>query len=158
MASASFETTKNGVQMGLEGIIRRGKSVSAYLNRVLFPLYQQAQINRWQSQNSSQTGQWAELKPSYVKIKAKKFASYPGAGQAIMVATGKLAAGAQARDTALYYKLITDQSFTISVNRGAIPYAQYPGVMRPYMSFNEDTILTWKAGIRDYICKGKGVK
>lgn len=154
MSIASFQKTKDGVQRNLQAMVQRGKSVSSFLQRVIFPFYQQAQINRWQSEGSSEGLAWEPLNPVYAKRKAKIFAAYPGAGRALMVATGKLAKGVQAQDSSLYYKLISDESMTISVNLGAIPYAPYPGVMRPYMTFSDDTTQSWKDMITKYLING----
>lgn len=155
MAGASISQVESGVTKSLEEMIQRGKSVSAYLNRVLLRKFQKAQIERWKTENQSEKEKWQPLTPAYKTYKLKKFASYPGGGRSLMIATGRLASGAQARDAAYFYKIVSDSQFVIGINTSALPYSVYPGEMRPYMEFSDETLQDWKAGIRSYICKGE---
>lgn len=157
MASVSLTKSQNGIELSLNALLTRGKAISSYLNRVTYPAYQQAQIERWTSENSSQGDTWKPLLPEYQKQKRKKFASYPGSGNALMVATGRLASGAQGSNPAYAYKIITDDSMTVGVNGDALPYAQYVGVMRPYLQFSDATIQEWTGGIAQYIMNGVGL-
>lgn len=127
--------------------------MSSYLNRYLYPKYQQVQIDRWKTENQSQTGQWKALTSKYKKQKAKKFAAYPGAGQALMIATGRLASAAQGRNNGL--KIVTDRSITVGVDGGALSYAKYPGAVRPYMEFSENQITEWVDGIARFVMTGE---
>lgn len=156
MDGASISEVESGVQDNLRAMISRGKSVSSYLNRVLVQKYQKAQDARWETEGASEGETWMPLDPAYAKYKRKKFASYQGAGGAMMIATGRLSSGARLKDASYGYKIVTDDSFTVGINLGALPYAKYPGVMRPYMEFSDATLADWKLGIRDYICKNKG--
>lgn len=150
-----LEQVKSGVEDRLKGMITRGKSVSAYMNRVLLKEYKDAQNERWQTQGASQEKQWAPLSPLYVRQKKKRFASFPGGGNKMMVATSRLSAGALGLDSQYYYKIVTDNSFIFGINLGALPYAKYPGVRRPFMSFSDNTLKKWMDGIANYVGKGK---
>jgi hypothetical protein len=154
MATASLTKTKDGISLSIKAIATRGKAISSYLNRYAYPKYQQAQIVRWQTENASEGDTWASLTPAYLKQKKKKFAAYPGAGNATMVATGRLAAAAQGRGPGSL-KLVTNEGMTVGVDLGALPYAQYPGVMRPFMEFSDQTISNITDGIAQYIIMGK---
>ena len=156
MATGGISTIENGVKQNLEGMVQRGKSVSAYLSRVVWPKYQKAQNERWQTENSSQGDHWVPLNVQYARYKKKKFASYEGGGNKMMIATGKLSKGARGVDAGYFYKIISDSSFVIGMNLSSVPYAGYAGDARPYMEFSDDTLSDWKAGIRDYICKKQG--
>lgn len=149
--SASFTQTSAGIEASLNGMISRSKTMSSYLNRTLFQQYQTAQLNRWQTEGSSEKMPWAPLNPKYERYKKKKFASYPGAGNALMIATGHLSAGATAQDSTYFYKQVTDSQFVVGLNVGALPYAPYPGVLRPYMQFSQETMDSWRKGIADYV-------
>lgn len=153
--SAKITALEDGIKKSLDGMISRGKSTSSYLNRNLLQQFKDAQNQRFQTLNSSQGSTWAPTTQKYSNYKRKKFASYPGAGNALMVATGRLAAGAMGQDASNYYKTVTDRSFTFGINLGTLPYAKYPGVRRPFMSFSDDTLVDWYTGIQQYITKGK---
>lgn len=155
MSSASLNKTTDGINAALMASLKRIKLASAYADTVIWPQYQKAQIERWQTENSSQGDTWRALTPEYKKRKKKKFATYPGAGNATMVATGRLAEGAQGRNPSYFMKLITDQTFTIAINTGSLPYAVYPGAVRPYMEFSEETVREWTDGLAKYLMKGK---
>jgi len=155
MASGGLSELQDGIGQRLAGLVSRGRSASAYFNRTLLQEFKDKQNERWQTENASQTGKWAPLSPLYARQKKKRFAGFPGGGNALMVATGRLAQGAQGINSGYYYKTVTDRSFIFGVNLGALPYAKYPGVRRPFMSFSEDTISAWRRGVGDYIMKGQ---
>lgn len=138
-------------------MVSRANAVSSYLNRNLFRQYQKAQKLRFETENVSETGQWAPLSAKYLAQKRKKAVklSWPGGGNATMIASGKLKDAATARDSGLYLKLVTNQSFTVSINLAAIPYAIYPGKVRPFMEFSAETESFWMFGITEFITQGK---
>jgi len=146
--------TKAGIEQRLKDMISRGRSVSAYLNRNLLQQFKDAQNERWQTENSSQGDQWEALDPLYARQKKKRFASFPGSGNVMMVATGRLSQGAMGENSEYYYKVVTDRSFIFGINLGSLPYAKYPGMKRPFMSFSQDTVTEWKEGIKAYIVRG----
>lgn len=148
-----IKKTDDGVSKYLNGLIDRSKTLSSYLNRNLFRQYQKAQLLRFQTEGASENLAWAPLQQAYQQYKRKKFASSPGGGNATMIATGRLMQGATGQDSNYFYKLVTDEKFEIGMNTSALPYSPYPGVMRPYMRFSEDTLTQWRQGIRDYITK-----
>lgn len=152
---AEWVQVKNGIELNLQGMIKRGKSLSSYANRVLVKQFKQAQEERWQTENSSQGAPWEPLEPNYKKQKLKKFAAYPGGGSHTMIATNRLTEAAQLKNTSNYLKSVTDQNVTIAINTSSLPYAIYPGVMRPYMSFSQDTLRSWVKGLANYMMTGK---
>jgi hypothetical protein len=155
MARASFRKTSDVLGKSLQAMVDRGRSLSTYFNRALFPQYQQAQIERWETQGSSQGEEWAPLTKPYATRKKKLFAAFPGAGNVLMVATGRLASGAQGKDAANYVKLITDSMIRVSVNLSTLPYAKYPGVMRPFMIFSQDQEYQWAYDATQYVMGGR---
>jgi hypothetical protein len=158
MATGGIQKTRNAIEENLLGMVQRGRSISSFLNRNIFNQYKKAQQMRWQTQNASETGQWQALNPEYAKRKRKKYAAYPGGGTQVMIATSHLAEGAQGANPGYFYKLVTDTSFVIGINTGAIPYAVYPGELRPYMEFADATIEDWESQIMDYVAKNKVVE
>ncbi len=153
MSKEAFSFQDN-ITKSLKGMVDRANAMSSYLNKNLFKQYQKAQIARFESENETETGQWQPLNTKYLAQKKKKASknSWPGAGNAIMIASGKLKDAATARSQD-YLKLVTNTSFTVSINTGAIPYAIYPGVMRPFMEFSQETEDEFSKGITDFITK-----
>lgn len=149
-------SAENGIQRSLDAMINRANTVSSYLNNNFFKKFQKAQIERWKSENQSQGSTWKPVDPGYAKIKRKKWAAYPGGGTVLMIAKGNLADAAQGRNSANYYKVVTNTSFTFGINLANLPYAKYPGVLRPFMQFSDDTINEWQKNIRDFITRNAG--
>jgi hypothetical protein len=150
--SAQFTVVESKITFKLEGMISRGRNVSAYLNRVLMQKFKNAQQERFQTSNASQQGVWEPLNPTYLKRRMKK---WPGSGDAILVRTGKLARGAQALDPSYFYKVVNDDQFIVGINRSAVPYSIYPGRRRPFMSFTAQTLNDWHDGIKNYVFRGE---
>lgn len=150
---ANIVKTSSGIEDNLNGMLTRSKAMSSYLNRVLFRKYQKAQLERWQTEGASEDLQWQPLNKDYERWKKKKFAAYPGSGNAMMIATDRLRSGATGEDSAYYYKMVTDDKFVVGINLGALPYAPYPGVLRSYMKFKEETLDGWRRGLSAYIQK-----
>jgi hypothetical protein len=155
VATGGMRKVKDGISNDLAGIISRGRSLGTYLDRVVWPQFQQAQINRWETQGASEGFSWPELNPTYAKRKKKKFAAFPGAGNAMMVATGRLSSGAQGRDTAYFGRTVTESKMTVMVSSSALPYAIYPGKARPFMVFSDDTMSAWTGAAAAYMMGGK---
>lgn len=150
---AKIEQTSNKILFRLQGMVQRGRSVSAYLNRSFYQQFLNAQQQRFQTQNASQQGEWKALDPLYLKRRIRK---WPASGDAILVRTQALAKGSQGLDSSYFYKTVSDDQFIFGINRGAIPYSQYPGAIRPFMSFTQATLDSWHAGISNYIFRGIG--
>lgn len=153
MSAVSMTQTENGVELRIKAVFTRGKSLASYLNRYIYPQYQQAQIDRWKTENQSEGQVWDRLSSAYEKVKKTKFAGYPGGGNALMIATGRLSVAAQGGTGAL--KLISDDYMVVGIDEGTIPYASYPGVRRPYMNFSNETIKKWTDMISHYVLTGQ---
>lgn len=155
MAAEGITAIQSGVQAKLQMMVEKGKSMSSYFNRITFQNFKNVQNARFQTENASQGDKWEPIDPEsrYGKLKPKKFATYPGAGRALMVATGKLASGALAKDSANYYKAVTDRSFIIGMNLDSVPYAKHAGDARPYMTVNSETLAIWKKNIVAYMTR-----
>lgn len=153
MAKASFYQKGNGIEQALNQMVSRANTVESYLDRVIWPKFQKAQLERWPSENASQGDQWRPLTPEYAKRKRKKFAAYPGAGAALMIATGKLMKAATGQEG--YNKIVTNQGMTVAIDLGFVPYAGYASKIRPTMTFSRETIAEWRRGLAAYVGNGK---
>lgn len=152
--SASLSVTKDGIRKSLEDSLSRVNTISSFLQRVIYPQYQQTQIDRWESENSSQGQTWMPLESTYKKYKQKKFESYPGHGDALMIATGKLVNAAIGRSGDAY-KEITNEYFVVGINDGAIPYGKWAAERRPIMAFSTEQRKQWTDQIGAWIMRGK---
>lgn len=155
MATTGMRKQNDPLTAALEGMLTRANTVQAYLNRVVWRQYQDAQQKRWITENSSEGASWKKLTPAYEKRKKTIYASFPGAGNALMVATGKLSSGAMGRDSQYFYKEVTSKGMKVYVNRDALPYAAYVAEDRPYMEFGQDTMNTIVKGLGDFMIEGK---
>jgi hypothetical protein len=153
VATLNVSKVKDGITLNLEAIVTRGRSPGSYAQRVILPLFKQAQLDRWESENSSQGEQWVPLNPHYAKRKRLKFASYPGAGSKLMIATDTLRQAATGGTG--FLKLITDDYIILGVDTGAVPYAAYPAATRPIMKFSDEQEQEWVDGVARYIMTGR---
>lgn len=154
---AGITKLQNSIESKLNSMMSRAGKMSGYLNAVVFPKYQQAQIQRWQTEGSSEDIPWPALNTEYKKQKIKKFGSFPGGGQAMMIATGRLASGAMGRDSTYFTKFVTEGGIEVSMNTSTLPYAAYPAVNRPYMRFSDATINDMISGMWNYLNGGTGL-
>lgn len=154
MSSGGLQKTSDGITQSLLAMLDRGRSAGAYLDRVVWPKYQAAQIQRWETENASQGDTWKQLNPDYEKKKKVKFAAYPGAGQVKMVATSRLAQGAQGRNTEYFMRTVDESSIQVAINLSTLPYASYAAKSRPFMSFSAATLDEWTHGLAAYVMRG----
>lgn len=169
MASVSFDDQENAITARLNSYILKAKDARALLNGPILSVYQNAQIQRFQTENASETGQWEPLstKPlfyywgtdpdlkgyfagGYAEWKKRKYAGYPGGGEKIMIATGALSEAAIGRGAG-FRKVVTTRSLMVSVDDETIPYAKYAAMHRPFMNFGGNTINQMKDMIKDFM-------
>jgi len=89
----SLKVTSSGASMKLETMLDRGRAMQSFLDRNIYRIYQNAQRDRWMTENSSQSGngqKWEPLDSAYATRKRRIYASYEGGGTKMLVATGKL--------------------------------------------------------------------
>lgn len=171
--AVSLEEHSTGIQDSLNEMLTRGKSVESFLNRVTFGQFKEAQIARFQSNNETEGTPWDVLTTKYQTWKEKQAAGgvmqsrmsrnakkvismareVKGGGKIIMVLTGTLAAAATGESGALL-KLATENSLKVYIDETLIPYAAYPGLKRPYMSFSESTEERFMSSITAWLMTG----
>lgn len=150
MATVTFKTTSNKIEATLQSMVSKAKNPIPFLRRVIYPMYQQAQLNRWQTENSSETGQWMPLNTKYSEDKKRRYAGFPGGGNAIMIATGKLSKAAFGQTSDLK-RVITTSGMILTIDDGSIPYAKYAALKRPFMTFGGNTIGMFQDAIRKWM-------
>ncbi len=154
MATVNFKTTSNRIEGKLNAMITRAQDPRAFLNTTMVNMYANAQIQRWETANASETGTWPALDKDYEAAKKIRFAGFAGAGNAIMVATGKLSNAAILRGGGVK-KIVTTRALEISIDDSVIPYAKYAAQKRPFMSFGAQTIEKMQEAIKKYLIKGE---
>lgn len=161
MSETGVTVTHDGIRKSLEAMVERSKHVSTFLQKHTLPQYQKAQMQRWITENSSEGEAWAPISSTYRTYKRKRYSSYEGSGDKLMIASGGLYRAATGRGDGMY-KLITDDAFIVGIDLNAtnpdgrrLDYAAYAAEKRPIMEFSDATLNLWKADIAAYITKGR---
>lgn len=104
-----LETVEGNV---IKKMLARAKSLDGFLNRVAYPMLIRMQRERWGSEND---GAWKPLNAKYREYKLRKYASFPGAGANMMVATSQLYQAVTGDDLKYHRKLVGSNQLTISI-------------------------------------------
>lgn len=148
--------TSDGIERSINAMLTRGKNIQAYVTRVTFKQYQQFQLDRWASEGSSEGYSWPRLDPKYAEKKLTRFAGYPGAGKAMMIATGKLRDAAVKPGTGTGgLAIFTPIGMSVAILEEKIPYAKYAALARPFMVFGSESTGLMLDGIAQYIMRGQ---
>lgn len=150
MAGAKIETLMNGIQDQLEKMLDRSRSMQSYLNRVVYSQYQNAQRKRWITEGASEGSQWQSLNPKYAEIKKVRFAAFPGAGNKMLIATGRLQKSVIGPGED-HRKIATDRDLTVS---WTTPYAVYVSEVRPFETLGDKTMSDIYEGAAKFIMEG----
>lgn len=147
MAEASLKKTYDKITEKLDRMIDRAKSTQAYFARIAYPMYQRAQIERWQTENMSQGDRWKPLKPGYAKYKLRKYAGMDYGGSKILIATGKLLKSVVGPGQG-HVAVFKNQFMEIGT---LVDYAPDVAEERPFMKFGRETIDDWNKRLRAFI-------
>lgn len=137
----------NGIKDQLQGMVNRANAMQGFLNRNIYRMYQNAQRDRWITENQSEGRQWDKLSPGYSKYKPKKYANYPGGGRKMMIATGRLAAAAQGKSPELY-KIATNKQLILTIK--GIEYASHADESRTISKWSNETMDKMYKAISDF--------
>jgi len=147
----SMSKLSNDISRRLDGMtVRSQAGLQAYLARNVYKQYQKAQMKRWQTQGSSGTGQWAELSEAYAATKRVKFASYPGHGVTLLVATNRLQKSVIGT-SGEHRLMVAERSIRIAT---VVPYAEYVNDARQFEKLGEKTTREILNGIKRFLAKG----
>jgi len=141
----------DGIGKKLDTMISRAKNARAYLNRIAYPMYQEAQLERWKTENVSEGAPWKRLSPRYLAQKKIRFASEPYSGRKMLVATGRLLKSVVGSERRYHRKIVTDKKLIISTT---VPYAAEVAEVRPFMVFGNNTKKKILEGFRKYVVYG----
>ena len=147
------------VSESLKSLMARGKSGKAFIQAYAYPKYLEHQMLRWASQN---WGSWPALNPKYAEYKKRKFANYPGQGERMMIATGKLYQSVIGENKKYHVRIITENELIVGINLGGkneLEYARFANELRPFMDFktsqDKSFIKDLKEKYTNYLRGGK---
>lgn len=150
-----LKLVKDNMQAWLDGIVKRESAQTAFLNGVIYPMYQKAQINRWKSENASEGANWLPLNPTYAAKKLEKFAEFKGQGTKMLVATNTLLDSVVGRRNEFHRKKVTRSTLMVGT---AVPYAKHVSEERPFMDFDDrkgGTLHKMRRKWEKFIVEGK---
>lgn len=145
-----------------EMLEKSGKAAAARV----YPLYQKLQAKRFETENASEGAKWKPIKKEYAEYKKEKFASYPGQGTKLLIATSTLGAavigpGSPFGKTAQHVALFKNRSMEIMVKEGGknkdgkpFTYPKYVAETRPFMEFSAASIKLMKEEITKFLIGG----
>lgn len=142
----------DGISEYFKGLSSRAGLVRGWLNRVAYPTIIAAQRMRWVSEGASEGASWRPLNPSYAMRKLKRYASYPGSGRKVLIATGRLVGGMTGDNQADHYKLVTDTRLEVGTT---IPYAEYVNEDRNISDLGPATVADLDQKLRDYLLRNE---
>src|ERR1700744_4257124 len=158
--SANIQIVENDLQSWIKNALN-GENMAGALRRAVYPMYQQLQMNRFQTQNGSEGTSWAPLNEKYRLYKLKRYGggkkrptkknpatewkSWPGNGTKMLIGTGTLA-GAVIGPTSTsgnpfsqagieaHQALFTDTSMIITINSSGVNAENHPFVYAKYVN------------------------
>lgn len=164
--SVTMTEITNDMKVTLQKMTDRSNQAAAFA-RVVYPIYQQLQLDRFTSEGASEGFAWAKLSPMYSERKLKTFKSYPGSGRKLLIATSTLAGAIIGKGdhpffgTDKHRAMFKSQSMEISVensgtNEAGKPfnYASHVNQDRPFMKFSDASIQKMKDALTDFIKNG----
>ncbi len=169
----------NTIKTRVEATLSKAQDGRAWLARVAYPRYQNAQVERWQTQNTSQGAKWPDNKgwyknwkligfgggPKYKKgppgrwARAGTYPTYPGRGRFVMIATAKLVSSVIGQSSSGDF---VNNSEGLSAHRRIIgpqslevfttvDYAEKVAVDRPFMSFSDKFVDELRANYQNWM-------
>jgi hypothetical protein len=130
----TYKSIQKGVEDRLKEMQRRAGLMDGFLNRVVYPAYQNAQAGRWLSENSTEGTPWKSLDPKYQEYKLKKYAKFPGSGHQMLIATQKLFESVVGKSRKNHRKIVKRGSLRVYTT---LPYAKYVDKERDFTEFGQ---------------------
>lgn len=134
----------------MEAILDRAIQPQGFINRVIYPMYQKAQIERWQTENESEGKRWKPLNPDYREAKKRIYREYPYAGTRMLIATGTLFKSVVGTMASFHRKIVTMDGLVVMTT---VPYAQDVADARPFMEFSprSKTVREMRQAYREWL-------
>jgi hypothetical protein len=149
-AKVGLKQVMSGIEDQIKGMLDRSKSMAAYLDRIVYRQYQNAQRQRWITENASEGQRWIPLSANYRWWKEYAFADFPGHGTKMLIATGRLFAAVVGPGGGEHRKTTTDHSLDVG---WTTPYAAYVDELRPFADFGPKTMDEIYLGLGEFLMK-----
>lgn len=146
----TYKKIEADVTAKLRGMAQRASAVRGFMIRNIYPMYQNAQRERWMTENTSEFSRWEKLDPIYAARKRKEFAEYEGGGTKMLIATGKLFHSVIGPGEG-FRMVATNTGLTIATS---IEYAPFVNEKRPFREWSPRTIKKMRDAIADFMLKG----
>lgn len=152
----SISAASRSIETALKGMVDRAKLAEGYLNRVVYREYQNAQRERWVSENAGSDfkgGIWDRLTIAYQEMKFREFYDYPGHGEKMLIATKRLfdaTVGPPGGTATEHTKLVDNHSIRVLVS---VPYAKYVDEHRTFTQWSEIFYRRIYGGLKDYLVR-----
>jgi hypothetical protein len=154
MPSVKFSTISNSVTKALEDMVEKAHLAPAYLSRVVYQTYLNAQKERWSTYNKGPNfsgGVWPELKNAADRAyKAVKYAAYPGNGTRVLVRTGKLYNSIVDRTDRNHEMVIFGSKMTVNTLVNYAPYLDQGTPKMVKRVFSEFSDSFYQKIVEDY--------
>lgn len=141
MAKASIKSLNNNIRKHLDEMMEKATHLRGFMERVVYPSYLKAQMKRWMTEGRSDghgdLPPWQPLSARYKAWKLKRWASAPGGGTKMMIASGRLFQAAMNQGPG-HRKIVTDRSLIVGIDPGVVPYAKYVNAERPFFIFSDE--------------------
>lgn len=147
MDGATVSKLGDAITDKLQSLVDSFSKSSAFFSAYVYPMYIEAQKERWSTNNSGDKfagGEWAPIKTEQQrKYKEKKYKNYPGGGLQMLVRTSKLYASIVDPNDTNHQAIFGDNTMTINTT---IKYAGYVDqgthwqkgmVARPFSQFSD---------------------
>lgn len=144
MSDDSISIVKNGFSDWVKKVLDPN-NIQGALSRGVYPLYQQFQTQRFQTENASEGSTWVPLQDKYQKYKLRRYGggnkratkkdprtqwqSWPGSGSKMLIGTGTLAGAVvgpsqgnpfNSQGIGAHQALFTSTSMTININTSGL--------------------------------------
>ncbi len=160
--SAKFKKT---LDKAFKNLLTSNRFFPGWANRILIPEYGDMQLRRWKRKNSESGGVWHPLNKTYAKSKLRRYASMPGGGRTMMIATSRLLAGiippknrAEAGvkgPKEEFRKAVTKNSVILTTS---VPYAKEVNEEREFTSVSQEQRRKWALEYAKYLARGLRLK
>lgn len=145
-----MKKVESGITDRLEFMSKRSNAMQGFLNTVVYKEYQNAQRKRWITENSSEGNGWKAISSEYAAIKRKKWASAPGGGTKLLIASGRLYQSVIGPSND-HRKITTNTSISIF---STVPYADYVNQERDFTNFGPEFKQRIMDKLQAYMFKG----
>ena len=162
----------NGI---LAKMVKAASDPRAFLTRVAYPEYQNAQRQRWMTEGASQGSRWKPLNKQYRDYKLKRYGggpkyqwiggqgqgrpwqpagnwpSYPGKGTKMMIATNTLFSSVTGDSKKNHRRVIDNRSMQIFTT---VEYAETADKARPFTIFKSSFNKNLQKQYEGYVSRG----